>query len=250
MMSQREQVPSHRVDIIVPVLREEKIIKEYYKAVAQFVKSDWRLLVVYDLPDDPTFFLAQSIAKKDPRVIPVFNKRGGLSAAVKTGLKRATAQAIMVTAVDLFEDVKKLDEMLTLFYGGGYTIVAPSRYMKGGTRNSGMFIHRIFSRLAGVSLFYLTGLPIHDATNGSKLYRKSFLDSIVIESTTGWTIALEITVKAYGAGEPMVEIPITHPERRGGKSKFKLFTWLPQYLYWYLFALKNNFKVSISRKGI
>ena len=69
----------------------------------------------------------------------------------------------------------------------------------------------------------------------------SFLDSIVIESTMGWAIALEITVKAHIAGALMTEIPTVQFERAKGTSKFKLFKWLPSYLRWYFVAIKNHF---------
>jgi hypothetical protein len=65
------------------------------------------------------------------------------------------------------------------------------------------------------------------------------LDSVRIQSATGWTIALELTVKAHRAGERVAEIPIVQRERQGGKSKFTLLKLLPQYLYWYWFALKK-----------
>jgi len=162
-----------------------------------------------------------------------------LGNAMKTGIKSAKTEAVMVSMVDLLEDIKKLDSMLSLFNRGGYAIVAPSRYMNGGSRTSGGFVQRMLSRLASVSLYHLTGLPIHDPINASKLYRKSFLDSVRIQSATGWTIALELTVKAHRAGERVAEIPIVQRERQGGKSKFTLLKLLPQYLYWYWFALKK-----------
>ena len=149
----------------------------------------------------------------------------------------------MVTAVDVLEDIKKLDYMMELFHTKEYVIVAPSRYMNGGKRFAGKLLNRTLSRLASVSLHYLTGLPIHDATNGSKLYRKSFIDSITIESTMGWVIALEITVKAHMAGALMTEVPTVQFERAKGTSKFKLLKWLPSYLRWYFVAIKHRFLV-------
>ena len=97
------------------------------------------------------------------------------------------------------------------------------------------------SRLAGLTLYFLTQLPIHDATNGSKMYRKSFLDSITLESARGWEIALEITVKAHAAGKSMTEIPVIQQARTKGVSKFKMLKWLPRYLRWYWFAITHSF---------
>ncbi len=231
----------YKVDIVVPVYHEGELFKEFYQTAAEHVRSDWRMLVVYDIPDDSTLPVAQEIAARDPRVVPVFNPERGVAGAVKTGIRTAVADAVFVTAVDLLEDLKKTDEMTALFYEKNYTIVAPSRYMKGGERHDGKLLNRTLSRTAGLTLYFLTRLPIHDATNGSKMYRKSFLDSITLESTRGWEIALEITVKAHAAGKSMVEIPVIQQARTKGVSKFKMLKWLPRYLRWYWFAVRNSF---------
>ena len=231
----------YKVDIVVPVYQEGELFKEFYQTAAAHVRSDWRMLVVYDIPDDSTLPAAQEISARDPRVVPVFNPERGVAGAVKTGIRRTSAEAVFVTAVDLLEDLKKTDEMAGLLYEKGYAIVAPSRYMDGGERHDGKLLNRALSRLAGLTLHFLTRIPIHDATNGSKMYRKSFLESLTIESARGWEIALEITVKAHAAGKTMAEIPIIQARRTKGASKFKLLKWLPRYLRWYWFAIAHSF---------
>lgn len=231
---------AYRVDIILPVYNEAQNFKVFYDSVSKNVRSDWRMFVVYDFPEDETLNVAGPLAQKDKRIVLVSNRERGVAGAIKSGFKEVETEAVMVTAVDLFEDIIKIDEMVKLLYESRYAIVAPSRYMLGGKRLAGRFLNRTLSRLAGLSLYYLTRMPIHDATNGSKLYRKSFIDSITIESTRGWEVALEITVKAHAAKMPMIEIPIVHSKRKVGGSKFKLIKWLPHYLYWYWFAVKNT----------
>ena len=198
--------------------------------------------MVYDDPNDTTLKIAEPLAKKDKRLILTLNESKGVAFAVRTGFKKVTAEAVMVTAIDLPEDIKKLDEMLNIFYNGNYAIVSPSRYMTGGERHAGKFLNQTLSRFGNVALYYIAGLPIHDATNGSKLYRKAFLDSIEIKTENGWVVALEITIKAFSGGWSMTEIPTTQRERERGSSKFKLFKWLKLYIYWFLVALKEHIK--------
>lgn len=57
------------------------------------------------------------------------------------------------------------------------------------------------SKFAGLSLHYLAGLPVHDVTNSFKLYRKSFLNEVKIESTGGFELGLELVVKAFKSGK-------------------------------------------------
>ena len=56
------------------------------------------------------------------------------------------------------------------------------------------------SRTAGLTLHWFAGVPTHDPTNNFKLYSRRFLDSVTIESTAGFELALELTVKATIAG--------------------------------------------------
>jgi hypothetical protein len=91
--------------------------------------------------------------------------------------------------------------------------------------------------LAGVSLHYLTGIPTHDVTNNFKLYDKSLLDEIPIQSTGGFEIAMEVTVKAFKKGCPICEIPTIWRDRTAGASRFKVWKWAPHYLRWYLYAV-------------
>jgi hypothetical protein len=59
------------------------------------------------------------------------------------------------------------------------------------------------------------------------------LDRVTIESTGGFELGIELTVKAYLLGMRVAEVPTTWRDRTAGQSNFKLWTWLPRYLYWY-----------------
>ena len=69
------------------------------------------------------------------------------------------------------------------------------------------------SRIADLTLHFFTRIPTHDATNNFKMYRSSVLKDIKIESTGGFEIAMEITVKAFKKGYKITEIPTTWNER-------------------------------------
>ena len=92
------------------------------------------------------------------------------------------------------------------------------------------------------SLHFLAGVPVHDVTNSFKLYRKSFLAGNVIESTGGFELGLELTVKAFLQGEKIGEVPTSWEDRIAGKSNFKLLKWLPKYLKWYFTAFTGKRK--------
>src|SRR5260370_27962705 len=112
--------------------------------------------------------------------------------------------------------------------------------MKGGRQIGGPWLKGFLSRGAGLSLYWVAGLPTHDATNASRAYRRSVLEETPIESLGGFEYSLEITAKAYAAGRRITEVPSTWRDRSAGKSRFKLRAWLPHYLRWYFYTLTHR----------
>jgi len=87
-------------------------------------------------------------------------------------------------------------------------------------------------------MHYFFGFPTHDPTNAFKMYKKSILKKLTIESDGGFEYSIELMVKAHKSGYKITEIPAVWRDRTAGKSKFKLFKWLPKYLRWYFHLLK------------
>ena len=139
------------------------------------------------------------------------------------------------------DEMDRVDEMVRLGQGGA-AVVAASRYMKGGGQVGGPLLKRLLSRAAGLSLHWLAGVPIHDATNNFKLYRRDFLDSVTIESTGGFELAIELTAKATLSGRHLAEVPTTWRDRTAGESRFNLRSWLPKYLRWYLHIYRGRLR--------
>src|SRR5258706_3121504 len=114
--------------------------------------------------------------------------------------------------------------------------------MKGGHQVGGPLLKRLLSRAAGLSLHHLAGVPTHDPTNNFKLYRRTFLAATPIESSAGFELALELTVKATLAGARIAEVPTTWRDRTAGQSNFKLRKWLPPYRPWYRLAFADRIR--------
>lgn len=191
------------------------------------------VLVVHDMPEDTTVPVVEALRPRMPQVRPVLNQigRGALN-AIKAGFAASEAPFVLVTMADLSDDPQDIPRMYRLAAAGA-DLVAASRYMRGGRQVGGPLVKRTLSRLAGLSLHWLGGLPVHDPTSNFKLYSRTLLDQVTIESEAGFELALELTVKAHLLGLPMAEVPTTWRDRTAGESRFRLMRWLPHYLRWY-----------------
>jgi hypothetical protein len=154
-------------------------------------------------------------------------------------MRAAAAPVVVVSMVDLSDDYAVLPEMVRRARAGA-AVVCASRYMRGGRQLGGPWLKGRLSRLAGVTLHHLAALPTHDPTNSFKAYRKDFLERTPLESRAGFALALELTVKAHFSGERVEELPATWRDRAAGTSRFRLLAWLPEYLRWYVWALRRR----------
>ena len=227
--------------VVCPVYFEGENVGRFLDELEAKVKVPLELLFVYDSDDDDTLPVVRAREERLPfsvRLVKNQHGRGALG-AIKTGMHEARTDAVLVTMCDLADDLSAVERMLPLVSDEGYDVVCGSRYMPGGSQRGGPLVKRTLSRLAGLSL-HAIGLPTHDVTNSFKLYRKQNLDRIEIESTGGFEIGMEIVVKTHARGGRVAEVPTSWTERSAGKSRFRLLRWLPHYLRWWLFALRES----------
>ena len=218
--------------IIIPVYNEGENIKTAVENIEREVKYPYVINVIYDFDEDSTIEPAKKL-----NVNLVKNKYGrGVLNAIKTGLEDVQTEFAIVTMADLSDPPQVMNDMINSAVKNNADIVCASRYMSGGGQLGGPLIKKFMSKFAGLSLHYLAGLPVHDVTNSFKLYRKSFLNEVKIESTGGFELGLELVVKAFKSGKKITEVPTVWRDRTAGKSNFKLIEWLPKYLKWYVKA--------------
>jgi glycosyltransferase involved in cell wall biosynthesis len=231
-----------RYSVVVPVFHEAETIAPFCRAVRESFPPGYELLVCYDMPEDRTLpaLAALPPEEKPSDVRLVHNTLGrGVRYAIEAGMQAARGPVVIVTLVDLSDDYRIVEEMVRRAEKGA-AVVCPSRYMPGGRQIGGPRFKALLSRAAGLSLHWLAGLPTRDPTNSFKAYRKDFLDRTPIESEAGFSLGLELTVKAHFNGERVEEIPATWRDRTAGESRFRLAAWLPLYLRWYFWALRRR----------
>ncbi len=227
---------------MVPVYNEgENVVPTLRGVVERTHTRPLEVLVVHDFDEDTTVAVVKRLQAELPQLRLHRNDigRGALN-ALKAGLAAASAPFVLVTMGDASDDPDDIDAMYALAHGGA-DVVAGSRYMKGGHQVGGPFLKRTMSRVAGLSLHWMGGLPIHDATSNYRLYSKRLLQRVTIESTGGFELGLELTVKAYALGMRVAEVPTTWRDRTAGQSRFRLWKWLPRYLRWYWVGIGVRF---------
>lgn len=234
--------------IVLPVYNEGEAVEPVLRAMSAGVTTPHELVVVYDFDRDTTVPVIARLAAEIPELRGLRNDLGrGVLNAMKVGIAGTAAPYVLISMADGSDEPHVVDSMVALALGGA-DVVAASRYMRGGRQVGGPPLKRLMSRMAGLTLHWLAGVPTHDSTNNFKLYSRRFLDSVTIESTAGFELALELTVKATLAHRRVAEVPTTWRDRTAGQSNFKLREWLPHYLHWYWVAFRGRFASLVRRR--
>jgi dolichol-phosphate mannosyltransferase len=229
--------------IILPVYNEGPNIEGVLAGIADKVRAESReVLVVYDFDEDDTVPEVKRLQARMPDVRLQRNDIGrGVLNAIRAGFQAGRAPYLLVMMADGSDEPEVVDAMLARARDGA-DVVAGSRYVKGGAQVGGPLLKSTLSRVAGLSLHWLGGMPIHDPTSNFKLYSRRLLDAVTIESVAGFELAIELTVKAYLLGLRIEEVPTTWRDRTAGASRFQIWAWLPQYLRWYLRGMTGRFR--------
>ena len=235
-----------RFSVVVPVWNEAENIGPFCQRALAELPGSFELLVCYDRDDDTTLPALAAIEPRDKpdRIRLIKNELGpGVRYAIEAGMRAAQAPVVLVMMADLSDDFRRAEQMIASVEAGA-DVVAASRYSPGGKHIGGPWLKGRLSQLAGLSLNVLAGLPTRDPTNSYKAYKAAYLHRTPIESTAGFCLGLELTVKAHFGGGVVREVPaFAYADRVAGQSRFLLRKWLPHYLQWYFWAFRARAKM-------
>ena len=224
------------LEIVIPVYNEGENVLKLLKIFSNFIKTNFKVLICYDLKDDDIFKFEDEFKRFNFDIKLIKNPSSGPLAAIKQGFLKGNSDAVIVYPADDFLNYKILDKMYNKYLEGNDIVVA-SRFIKGGSMKNCPLIKSILVKTASFTLYFLSSIPVRDASNGFRLFSRKLLNEVEIESKIGFAYSLELLVKCHRLKKKIAEIPALWEERSEGKSRFKLFKWIPQYLKWYLYGL-------------
>ncbi len=230
-----------RLDIAIPVYNEGENIVRVLDCLREQVKVSFRVLICYDHDEDNTLDALRDYERRGLIEIALVKNNGrGAHSAIMSGFGYSDAPAVVVFPADDTFNAGIIDEMFRSFEKG-CEIVAASRFLKGGRMEGCPWLKAVLVRLAAFTLYHLARLPVHDPSNGFRLFSRRVLDEISIESTEGFTYSIELLVKCHRLGWRVGEVPSVWFERTAGKSRFRVLKWLPAYLQWYFYAFATTY---------
>ncbi len=211
-----------KLSIIVPVFNEEKTILKLIKRLEKITipSVSKEVLIVDDGSTDSTRDKLKKISKF--KVI-LHEKNQGKGAAVKTGIKYATGDYIIIQDADLEYDPEYMKILIKPVMEKTAKVVYGTRLkrmpnLSREERTPQFLLHYFGNRFLSLvtSIFY--GQWITDMETCYKLFPKSALDGVRLNAK-GFEFEPEVTSKLMKRGYKIVEIPIRTKPRGYDEGK-------------------------------
>lgn len=215
-----------KLSIIVPVYNEEKTILQVLSNLDKLsISSVSKEVIVVD--DGSTDSTREKLKKvKIARVI-LHEKNLGKGQAVKTGIKNATGDYIIIQDADLEYDPNYIKTLVKPILNKQAKVVYGTRlkrlpHLSKEERRFQFLLHYFGNRFLSLVTSLLYGQWITDMETCYKLFPKHALNGVKLNAR-GFEFEPEITAKLMKKGFKIVEIPIT-TKPRGYEEGKKLHT--------------------------
>lgn len=211
-----------RVVMVVPTYNEVENLAWVVRRVRRSVPAA-DVLVVDDGSPDGTGAAADRLAAEDPQVRVLHRtQKSGLGAAYLHGFDVALAAGYDVVGemdADGSHQPEQLPSLLAALEEAD--LVLGSRWVRGGSVVNWPPLRELLSRGGNLYTRLLLGIPVRDATGGFRVFRRSALESVDLDTvrSVGYCFQVDLAWRAVQAGLRVREVPIEFVERVRGESK-------------------------------
>ena len=212
-----------RIDIVVPVLNEEKILQSSIETLDEYMMENlpyrYQITIADNGSQDKTLEIANSLAQNHQSVRVVRLAERGRGRALKQVWQSSQADILTYMDVDLSTSLDDFPPMIQPLVAGEAGVAIGSRLMKKSKTSRGFkreFISRCYNKIIKLT----SQTKFSDAQCGFKAIRrdvaKRFLPKI---KDNEWFFDTELLIKTERAGVPIHEQPVTWIEDTDSRVK-------------------------------
>ncbi|MGI8838891.1 MAG: glycosyltransferase family 2 protein [Pyrinomonadaceae bacterium] len=201
-----------RVSVIIPALNEEETIFDVVRSVPPAMADE--VIVVDNGSEDSTSARASEAGAQI-----IMESRRGYGSACAAGVRALSPDCEIVVFLDGdgSDCPELMDRLIEPIKEGRYDFLVGSR-TRGRREPGSLNLQQVFAgRAAGLFLRALYGVRYTDMCPFRAIRRESLESLDMREQTYGWN--LEMQMRAARAGLRILEVPVNHRRRAGGKSK-------------------------------
>ena len=210
-----------KVSVIIPVYNEEGTIREIVQRVQKTGLAD-EIIIVDDGSTDGTLAILDDLKPINEIRVLLHPKNQGKGAAVRTGIKAAGGDVIIIQDADLEYDPREYPNLLRPIEEGIADVVYGSRFLGAGRRPI-----LFWNMVANKFLTFVTNIMYNniltDMETGYKVFKRSVVADMPLHSKR-FDFEPEFTAKLLKRKVRIYEIPITFNPRDYDEGK-KIKAW-------------------------
>jgi glycosyltransferase involved in cell wall biosynthesis len=225
-----------KLSVIIPVYNEIDTIAEILRRVREaplefevgygaddhrVIALDREIVVVDDGSTDGTreVLRAQETSPSagSTTVLLLHEENQGKGAAVRTGLRRATGDVMLIQDADLEYDPREYPELLRPIFEGRAQAVYGSR-LSGGPTRAMFFWHKAGNHLLTLVTNILYDATLSDMETCYKVFTREIAEKLDLQAP-GWGFDPEITAQILKMSYRIYEVPISYTGREFEEGK-------------------------------
>jgi glycosyltransferase involved in cell wall biosynthesis len=199
-----------KLSVIIPVYNEVESIEVILKRVND-TKLVSEIVVVDDGSKDGTRDVLKTLDGKNNVRVILHEKNQGKGAAVRTGMKAALGDILLIQDADLEYDPRDFPELLKPIEEGIADVVYGSRFL-GRAHRVTMFWHLVANKMLTFLTNILYNTILTDMETGYKVFRREVIEGMVIRANS-FNFEPEFTAKILKRNYRIFEVPITFNPR-------------------------------------
>ncbi len=205
-----------KLSILIPVYNEAKTVENLIKKVLSTeFDAETEVVIVNDASGDGTKDILNKI--RDPRVKVLHHTANqGKGAAIRTAVKNATGDYIIIQDADLEYDPSDIKRLIQKAQEG-YDVIYGSRFLNGKPEGENS-IHYLGNRLLTYISNIFSGLDLTDMETCYKMIKRDIFSQIEIEENR-FGIEPELTAKIARNKYRITEVPISYRARNYREGK-------------------------------
>lgn len=229
------------ITFIVPVYNERDTLLYILKKIEDTdlgLKKE--IIIVDDCSNDGTRELIEGL---DGDFVKLYHQKNqGKGAAIRTAVKSATGDLVIVQDADLEYDPEDIKAMLVPILKSGADVVYGSRFLPVGPSRVLFFWHMVGNKVLTLLTNMVSNINLTDMETCYKLFKREVIMAIPIEENR-FGFEPEITIKLCQRGAILYEVGISYHGRTYAEGK--KIGWRDGF-----HALRCIFKYGITRRLI